>query len=131
MMTVRLRRAGAGHEASIIKKPTKNYDQKFFWKIITLEDHIYDRNLNASTNLYERGGGGGDGNACKQPKNVCYGRHCTYRFYTAAVLIKMLHFLIRSKNSVFQCSIQYYTQCGSMHTLHQKCLQHSLWEHIT
>lgn len=60
---------------------------------------------------------------------MCNGIHCKYRFYTAAVLNKILHFLIHSKNAAFHCSIQYYTQSGYMHTLHQKRLQHHLWTH--
>jgi hypothetical protein len=49
---------------------------------------------------------------------------------TTAMLINMLlHLLLCSKNSASHCSVQYKTQCGSMHTLHHKCLQHHLSTH--
>jgi hypothetical protein len=40
-------------------------------------------------------------------------------YITTAGLIKMLlHFLIHSKNSATSCFVEYYTQRGSMYTLH-------------
>jgi hypothetical protein len=59
-------------------------------------------------------------------QRICVMAVTTHTDYiTTAVLIKMLlHFLLHSKNTAFNCSVEYYTQRGSTYTLHQKCLQH-------
>jgi hypothetical protein len=57
-------------------------------------------------------------------QRMCVMRDTAHTDYiTTAVLIKML---LHSKNSATCCSVEYYTQRGSMYTLYQKCLQHYL-----